>query len=92
MFNTLKIGGRTQAIEHSSFAHCLGMRAQLACLPTYMDDTELAGRAAYTWSALSSACHHHTYEVALTARELQTWFETVAYCVRTFDGVSAGTR
>ena len=70
----------------------VSMRAQLSCLPTYMDDTELAGRAAYTWSALSRACHHHTYEVAPTARELQTWFETVAYCVRTFDGVSAETR
>ncbi len=55
----------------------VSMRAQFACLSTYMDDVELAGRAAYTWSALSKACHHHTYEIAPTATELKGWAELV---------------
>ena len=54
------------------------MRAQLTCLVTYMDDAELAGRAAYTWTALSQACHHHTYEIAPTDAELRTWMQVVA--------------
>ena len=52
-------------------------RAQFACLATYMDDDELAGRAGYTWSALSNACHHHTYEIAPTDVELRGWIELV---------------
>lgn len=52
-------------------------RAQFACLSTYMDDNELAGRAAYAWSALSAACHHHTYEIAPTDAELRVWIELV---------------
>ncbi len=55
----------------------MSMRAQLACLPTYLDDDALAGRVAYTWSALSRACHHHTYELAPTGVELEGWIDTV---------------
>ena len=55
----------------------MSMRAQLACLPTYLDDAALAGRLAYTWSALSRACHHHTYELAPTGVELEGWMDTV---------------
>ena len=53
------------------------MRAQLACLSTYLDDPALSGRIAYTWSALSRACHHHTYELAPTGVELEAWLDTV---------------
>lgn len=49
------------------------MRAQLACLPVYLND-ELAGRVAYAWSAMSNACHHHVYELAPTTAQLQAWF------------------
>jgi len=52
------------------------MRAQLAALPTYLN-RELAGSVAFTWGALSSACHHHTYELAPTAQELSLWAKTV---------------
>ncbi len=55
----------------------MSMRAQLACLSTYLDDAALAGRVAYTWSALSRACHHHTYELAPTGVELDAWMDTV---------------
>ena len=54
------------------------MPAQLICLRTYLEDPELAARAAHAWSALNRACHHHTYELAPTAWELDTWFSVVA--------------
>src|SRR5262249_6829596 len=53
------------------------MRAQLICLRTYLDDRELASRAGLAWSALSGASHHHPYELAPTAAELEGWFGVV---------------
>lgn len=53
------------------------MRTQLICLRTYLGDAALAARAAHAWSALSRACHHHTYELAPTAMELQGWLLVV---------------
>jgi hypothetical protein len=38
---------------------------------------ELAGNVAFTWGALSSACHHHVYELAPTAQELFLWADTI---------------
>lgn len=52
-------------------------RAQLACLPDYLPDRELAAEAAYAWSSLSRACHHHEYELGPTAGELQAHFGAV---------------
>lgn len=49
-------------------------RAQLACLPDYVSDRTLAADVASAWASLSSACHHHTYELAPTAGELQRRF------------------
>lgn len=40
------------------------------CVPT-----ALARRTAFLWSALSSACHHHPYDLAPTVGELQGWIE-----------------
>ena len=48
-------------------------RAQLICLPSYVNNNGLAGRVVYAWNALSQACHHHAYELAPTAPELQVW-------------------
>ena len=53
------------------------MRAQLICLRTYLGDASLAARTGHAWSALSRACHHHPYELAPTAAELQSWFSVV---------------
>jgi hypothetical protein len=53
-------------------------RAQLLCLPTYLGDGDLADRTAWTWWALSQACHFHAYELAPTVGELNAWLETVA--------------
>jgi hypothetical protein len=58
------------------------MRAQLICLRTYLGDAELAARAGHAWSALSRACHHHPYELAPTAGELQGWFAVVEELIR----------
>jgi hypothetical protein len=50
------------------------MRSQLTCLPSYID-AETAAQVAYTWAALSGACHYHPYELAPTATELINWIE-----------------
>lgn len=48
------------------------MSAQLLVLPSYLRDQEAARDAAYAWSALSRACHHHAYELPPTASELRS--------------------
>jgi hypothetical protein len=53
------------------------MRAQLICLRSYLEDVDLAARVGHVWSALNRACHHHTYELAPTAWELDGWFSVV---------------
>jgi hypothetical protein len=55
----------------------LSARAQLSVLPDYLRDPGLAGEAAYAWSWLSEACHHHGYELGPTAGELMAMLETV---------------
>ena len=56
----------------------VSMKAQLACLPEYFADTDLAGRLRVTWGRLSEACHHHAYELAPTVGELGRWIEVVS--------------
>lgn len=53
-------------------------RAQLACLRTYLGDDRLAAEIQHTWSALTSVCHHHPYELGPTATELRAWLDTTA--------------
>ena len=48
------------------------MRAQLAALPVYLRDPDLAGRVSYSWWALTRASHYHHYELPPTAAELET--------------------
>lgn len=57
-------------------------RAKLLCLRSWVAP-ELAGRASYTWSALSQACHQHAYELAPTASELDGWLKTADEFERT---------
>ena len=52
-------------------------KSQLACLPFYLGP-RTAREAAYTWAALSAACHYHAYELAPTAGELSSLIKTVA--------------
>ena len=51
-------------------------RAQLTCLPEYIN-AELAGRIRYAWHALSTACHHHAYELPPIVSELNGWLDDV---------------
>ena len=52
-------------------------RAQLICLRTYYPDKDAARHAYQIWGALSRACHHHSYELAPTAGELEGWIAGV---------------
>ncbi len=56
-------------------ARC-SMSAQLLILPGYLRDDDAAREAAYAWSALSRACHHHVYELAPTAPELRALIQS----------------
>jgi hypothetical protein len=56
------------------------MRSQLICLPAYLDPA-LAHQVAYTWAALSKACHYHPYELAPTSGELAAWISDVAILI-----------
>lgn len=57
-------------------------RAQLSCLPDYLGDPGLASEIVFTWSVLSSACHHHAYELAPTAPELERRLDAVDRLVK----------
>lgn len=52
-------------------------RAQLICLPAYLQHDTLAADVRFAWGALSRACHHHPYELAPTAEELARWVGTI---------------
>lgn len=54
-------------------ARC-SMRAQLLVLPKYTSH-ETATAVSALWSTLSSAAHHHDYELAPTVGELRRWFD-----------------
>lgn len=65
-------------------------RAQLVALPAYVNDDVLAGDVAFTWNALSEACHHHDYELAPTAGELDARFDVIARLVARVDHLASG--
>lgn len=46
-------------------------RDQFLCLPAYLGDPNLAVRAHATWTALSSVCHYHPYELTPSQTELR---------------------
>jgi hypothetical protein len=66
------------------------MRTQLICLPCYIDKVT-AAQVAYTWAALSSACHYHSYELAPTAAELTGWISDVGSLITQIEA-SVGSR
>jgi hypothetical protein len=72
--------GRVWARKAPGLESC-SMRAQLICLRSYLGDPDLAARTGHAWSALSRACHHHPYELAPTAAELQALFSVVGELV-----------
>jgi hypothetical protein len=71
--------------QHALELHRCPVRVQLICLRTYLDDPDLAARVSHAWSALSRACHHHAYELAPIAAELQAWFSVVEELIQRVD-------
>jgi len=55
----------------------VSMRVKLACL-TELTDPAAAHEAAWLWARLSTACHHHPYDLAPTGAELTHWIDRVA--------------
>jgi len=64
------------------------MSTQLMCLRAYLADSGLAVRAAHASSALRRSCHHHPYELAPTATELESWLSVVGELVARVEGVA----
>lgn len=64
-------------------------RAQLICLPTYLEDEELAERVNHVWWVLTRAGHHHPYELAPTAAELSAWIADAEGVVEEISSVAA---
>ena len=69
----------------------LTARAQLMCLPEYLREPALAAEVAFTWAALSEACHVRAYEMGPTAEELEARFAVVDRLVTRL-GVAAASR
>jgi hypothetical protein len=66
------------------------MRSQLICLRGYIR-TDLAARTSHLWWTLSRACHHHAYELAPSAQELERWLDetdTVTLALKTAAGTA----
>jgi hypothetical protein len=68
--------------ETAGLSRCT-RKSQLMCLPFYLD-ARTAQQAAYSWAALSEACHYHAYELAPTAGELTDWINAVARIIEAF--------
>jgi hypothetical protein len=60
--------------------------SQLICLRQYWPDEDAAGQIHMAWVGLSRACHHHPYELAPTAGELERWFGVVDGVIRAESG------
>lgn len=65
-----------------SIDHPVRMRSRLLVLRA-LDQSGIAAKAEYAWNALSRACHHHAYELAPTASELQHLLRVVTQLVDT---------
>lgn len=50
-------------------------RTQMICLGMLLKDEALIADVRAVWSSLSRACHHHHYELAPTAAELERWIQ-----------------
>ena len=58
---------------------------QLACLGYASPDRDLTDGVRVAWHALSRACHHHQYELAPTAPELEMWIDKVERLIERLD-------
>jgi hypothetical protein len=65
------------------------MRSQLDCLQVIAKDTDAAAAAWLAWSNLSSACHHHPYDLAPSTAEIGSLITTVTEIDARLAGTSA---
>ncbi|MFD5748200.1 hypothetical protein [Streptomyces sp. NPDC127033] len=56
-------------------------RTRMLCLQWYVAPS-LARQWYAVWSALSAACHHHTYELPPTPAEVRAWHQDVSELLR----------
>jgi hypothetical protein len=63
------------ASHEPGLANC-STRAQLLCVASYLGESH-AETCTAVWGSLSRACHHHSYELAPTAEELNGWIDQV---------------
>lgn len=50
----------------------VSMRAQMACLPDYMDPEEAASLSEM-WAVLTQACHYQSFDLGPTVGEVRSW-------------------
>ncbi len=60
-------------------------RCKFLCLPLVLKDPELVADIRAAWFFLTRACHHHQYELAPVAAELDTWISKVEHLLRTLE-------
>lgn len=66
--------------EQQSGCPDASVRIRLICLAdTYNREPELVHRAVAAWHQLSSACHHHAYELGPTLGEAETMVDEVTW-------------
>ena len=65
---------------------------QLACLHHATPDRDLTDGVRVAYHALSRACHHHQYELAPTAPELEMWIEKVERLIERLETTTGGHR
>ncbi|MFB7178032.1 hypothetical protein ACFCYI_10045 [Streptomyces sp. NPDC056257] len=64
-------------------------RTKALCLDWYLSPA--VGRQWYVvWSALSAACHHHTYELPPTPAEVKAWHADVTELLRAMPSATTG--
>lgn len=63
-------------------------RTQMLCLGQVIEDEALAADVRAAWSSLSRACHHHHYELAPTAAELEGWIQQTEHLLASLEPAS----
>jgi hypothetical protein len=68
--------------EVAAGAERASRKAQFVSLRYVLGDPELAASAYQAWAELSTACHHHPYDIGPTAAEVLHWIEVADPVVR----------
>ena len=63
----------------------------MLCLGQVIEDEALVADVRAAWSSLSRACHHHHYELAPTAAELEGWIQQTEHLLAALEPDSKAT-